>query len=78
MCSYLTGAGAQAAPSRPRPPPLRNLEKMGARMEEVCRFAGSTTPALPRRLEIVAAVAGNLNIAFRVPALRVVQSKDGF
>jgi hypothetical protein len=30
MCSYLTGAGAQAAPSRPRLPPLRSLEKMGA------------------------------------------------
>ena len=51
MCSYLTGAGAQAAPSRPRPPPLRKLEKMGARIEEVCRFAGSTTPALARRRE---------------------------
>jgi hypothetical protein len=36
MCSYLTGAGAQAAPSRPRPPPLRKLEKMGARIEKVC------------------------------------------
>ena len=45
MCSYLTGAGAQAAPSRPRLPPLRSLENMGARIEEVCRFAGSTTPA---------------------------------
>ena len=26
MCSYLTGAGAQAAPARPRPPPLRKME----------------------------------------------------
>jgi hypothetical protein len=24
---------------------------MGARIEEVCRFAGSTTPALARRVE---------------------------
>jgi DeoR/GlpR family transcriptional regulator of sugar metabolism len=27
------------------------MEKMGARMEEVCRFAGSTMPALARRLK---------------------------
>ena len=29
MCSYLTGAGAQAAPSRPRLSTLRSLEKSG-------------------------------------------------
>jgi hypothetical protein len=27
------------------------MEKMGARIKEVCRFAVSTTPALARRLE---------------------------
>jgi hypothetical protein len=52
--------------------------KLGARMEEVCRFAGSTTPA-------ARAAAGNRGerhsfsrVTFRVSASRVVQSKDGF
>ena len=55
MCSYLTGAGAQAAPSRPRPPPLRNSEKLGAgkarRVSQVIRCLGSRDGIL-RRPEI--------------------------
>jgi len=40
--------------------------KMGARMEEVCRFAGEHDAGAGAPLEIAAAVAGNLNVTFRV------------
>ena len=47
MCSYLTGAGAQAAPSRPRPPPLRSW-KSQAREWKFSRYAGMSTPPAPK------------------------------
>jgi hypothetical protein len=54
------------------------MEKMGARMEAVCRFAGSTTPALARRLEIAAAVAGSSFVFRRVQRHGWFREKDGF
>ena len=64
------------APGRPH---SANLEKMGARREEVCRFAGSTTPAAraaawkSRRTFLDFS-----RVPFRVPVSPAVQSKDGF
>jgi hypothetical protein len=42
------------------------LEKIGARIEEVCRFAGAHDAGAGTPLGIAAAVADNLNVSFRV------------
>jgi hypothetical protein len=46
-------------------PPLRKLERW-AREKEVCRFAGEHAAGAGAPLGIAAAVAGNLNVPFRV------------
>ena len=66
MCSYLTGAGAQAAPSRPRPPPLRKFGKDGRANGRSLPLRGVYAAGAGTPLEIAAAVADNLNVTFRV------------
>jgi hypothetical protein len=46
--------------------------------KELCRFAGNTTPAAVAAAGIAANVTVSPNVFCRVPASRVVQSKDGF
>jgi hypothetical protein len=41
MCSYLTGAKSTGRAVAPPSAPTPQFGKDGARMEEVCRFAGS-------------------------------------
>ena len=64
---------AVAPPSAPTP----QMEKMGARIVEVCRFAGEHDAGAGAPLGIAAAVAGNLNVIFRVRQFWVIR-KDGF
>ena len=78
MCSYLTGAGAQAAPSRPRPPPLRKFGEDGRANGSLAASRESTTPALARRLEIAANVAGGSLVTFRVPRRVWFKAKTAF
>ena len=66
MCSYLTGAGAQAAPSCPRPPPLRKFGKDGRANGRSLPLRGKHDAGAGAPLEIAANVAGNLNVFFRV------------
>ncbi|MGA2434274.1 MAG: hypothetical protein ABSG25_03220 [Bryobacteraceae bacterium] len=47
-------------------------------MEEVCRFAGSTTPALARRMEIAANVADFSRVTFRVQRRGWFRAKTAF
>jgi hypothetical protein len=75
MCSYLTGAGAQAAPSRPRPPPLRKFGKDGRANRKSGRFAGEHDAGGSRRLEIAAHVADFLRVTFRVPRCQRFKAK---
>ena len=78
MCSYLTGAGAQAAPSRPRPPPLRKYGKDGRANRKSGRFAGEHDAGAGAPLGIAAGVAGGLNVFRRVQRRRWFRGKDGF
>jgi len=78
MCSYLTGAGAQAAPSRPRPPPLRKFGKDGRAKRKSGRLAGEHAAGAGAPLEIAAAVAGGLNVFRRVQRRGWFAGKDGF
>ena len=79
MCSYLTGAQSTGRAVAPPSAPTPQIRKRWAR--EWRKFAASresTPPALARRVEIAAAVAGNLNVFSRVQRHGSFDGKDGF
>jgi len=78
MCSYLTGAGAQAAPSRPRPPPLRKNGKDGRAKGRSLPLRGGRDAGAGAPLEIAAHVAGGLNVFRRVQRHGSFAGKGGF
>ena len=69
---------AQAAPSRPRPPPLRKFGKDGRANSGSLPLRGEHAAGAGAPLEIAAAVAGGLNVFRRVQRHGWFRGKDGF